>query len=148
MTTSPPNNWLIAGAILSALAALLHLAVIAGGADWYRVVGAGEEMARMAERGSIRPTLITLAIAAILAIWSAYAFAGAGLLPRLPLMRTALVAITAVYLLRALTLLPLAAMRPDLLTPFALWSSLIVLVYGLCYAIGTWRAWPALSPRS
>jgi hypothetical protein len=148
MTTSPPNSWLVAGGILSALAALLHLAVIAGGPDWYRFVGAGEEMARMAEQGSIRPTLITLAIAALLAIWSAYAFAGAGFLRRLPLMRTALVAITAVYLLRALMLLPLAALRPDLVDPFALWSSLIVLVYGLCYALGTRRAWPSLSTRS
>ena len=148
MDRSAPNNWLMAGGVLSALAALLHLAVIAGGPDWYRFVGAGEEMARMAERGSIRPTLITLAITALLAIWSAYAFAGAGLLRRLPLMRTALLAITAVYLLRGLALVPLAALRPDLLTPFDVWSSLIVLVYGLTHAIGTWRAWAVLSQRA
>ena len=148
MSRPRSNSRLVAGGVLSALAALLHLAVIGGGPDWYRFFGAGEEMARMAEQGSIRPALITLAIATILAIWSAYAFAGAGLLRRLPLMRTALIAITAVYLLRALTLVPLAALRPDLLTPFALWSSLIVLVYGLTYALGTWRAWPALSARS
>ena len=148
MGTPPRNSWLIAGGILSALAALLHLAVIAGGADWYRFVGAGEEMARLAEQGSLRPTLITLAIAALLAVWSAYAFAGAGLLRRLPLMRTALVAITAVYLLRGLLLVPLAALRPDLVTPFDVWSSLIVLVYGLTHAFGTARAWPLLSTRS
>jgi hypothetical protein len=127
---------------------LLHLATIVGGADWYRFFGAGEDMARMAEEGSMLPALITLAITVLLAIWSAYAFAGAGLLRRLPLMRTALVAIAAIYLLRALTLVPLALLRPDLLTPFDLWSSLIVLIYGLCYAIGTWRAWPILSQRS
>ena len=143
-----PNNWLIAGGLLSALAAILHLAVIAGGPDWYRFVGAGEEMARMAERGLLRPALITLAIASILGIWSAYAFSGAGLLPRLPLIRTALVAISAIYLLRGLAPIPLALLRPDLLDPFAWWSSLIVLLYGTCYAIGTWRAWPALSAGS
>jgi hypothetical protein len=140
-----PNPWLVAGGILSALAALLHLAVIAGGPDWYRFVGAGEEMARMAERGLLRPALITVAIAAILAVWSAYAFAGAGLLPRLPLIRTALVAITAVYLLRGLALVPLALLRPALVDPFALWSSLIVLAYGIVHAVGTYRAWPALA---
>ena len=148
MTAPTPNRWLVTGGILSALAALLHLAVIAGGPDWYRFVGAGEEMARMAEQGLITPTLITLAVAAILAIWSAYAFAGAGLLRRLPLMRTALVAITAVYLVRGLALVPLAALRPDLVTPFDLWSSLIVLVYGLTHALGTRRAWAFLSKRS
>ena len=147
MTGRTPNRWLVTGGMLSALAALLHLAVLAGGPDWYRFFGAGEEMARMAEQGAIMPTLITLAIAALLAVWSAYAFSGAGLFRRLPLMRTALVAITAVYLLRGLALVPLAALRPDLVTPFDVWSSLIVLAYGLCYAVGTWRAWPTLSRK-
>ena len=32
--------------------------------------------------------------------------------------------------------------------PFVLWSSLIVLTYGLAYAIGTWIAWPALTVRT
>ena len=139
------NDWLIAAGGLSALAALLHLACIVGGPDWYRFFGAGEGMARKAEHGSLYPALVTLCIAAILAIWSAYAFAGAGLLRPLPLMRTALVAITAIYLLRGLVLLPMLAFRPDLVGSFAVWSSAVVLVYGMVHAVGTWRAWPALS---
>ena len=138
------NNWLVIGGTLSALAAILHLAVIAGGPDWYRFFGAGEEMARTAERGSSTPALITLAIAAILMIWALYAFSGAGLIRRLPLLRTALVVITAAYLLRALTLVPLLVLRPDLVDTFAVVSSLVVLAYGLAYAIGTWTRWPAL----
>lgn len=137
------DPWLIAGGILSAAAALLHLAVIAGGPDWYRFFGAGEDMARAAERGSPAPALITLGIAAVLAIWAAYAFAGAGLIRRLPLLRVALVIISAIYLLRGLVLVPLLA-RGAPVDAFTLWSSLIVLVYGTAYAVGTWRAWPAL----
>lgn len=141
----PHNPWLIAGGMMSAAAAGLHLAIIAGGPGWYRFFGAGEGMAGMAEQGMMRPALITLAIAAILAVWAAYAFAGAGLIPRLPLMRTALVTITGVYLLRGLVLVPLLAFRPERVGAFALWSSLIVLAYGFVYAAGTWRAWPALA---
>lgn len=137
--------WLIAAAALSGGAALLHLAAIAGGPGWYRFLGAGERMARLAEAGSPRPALITLFIAGVLAIWSAYALAGAGLIPRLPLMRTALVTITAVYLLRGLVLVPALAMNGGKASPFLWWSSLIVLAYGLVYAIGTVRAWPALA---
>jgi len=140
----PQNKWLILGGSLSALAALLHVAVVLGGPDWYRFFGAGEAMARGAESGSLYPPLVTLGIAAILGIWSAYAFAGAGLLRRLPLIRTALVLIAAVYLLRGLSLFPALILRPDLVDSFALWSSLIVLVYGAAYSIGTWKAWPAL----
>jgi hypothetical protein len=137
--------WLVAAALLSAAAAALHLAIIAGGPAWYRFFGAGERMARMAEHFSPRPALFAIAIAAVLAIWSAYALAGAGLIGRLPLMRTALVAITAVCLLRGLILLPALAMNGGSVGPFLWWSSLIVLAYGIVYAVGTVRAWPALA---
>jgi hypothetical protein len=90
---------------------------------------------------------MTIGIAGVLAVWSAYAFAGAGLIPRLPLMRTALVLISAVYLLRGLVLIPAFIVNPGGIQPFVLWSSLIVLVYGIAYAVGTWIAWPALSAR-
>ena len=140
------NPWLIVGGCLSLAASLLHIGCIIGGPDWYRFFGAGEAMAQAAERGEAYPALVTLAIAIILAIWGAYALAGAGLIRRLPLMRTALVAITAIYLLRGAALIP-ALTVPAMSTPFNIWSSVTVLGYGLAYAIGTWRAWPSLSPK-
>ena len=143
----PPNIALIIGGLLSIAASLLHIACIIGGPDWYRFFGAGEAMATMAEQGSMTPTLLTLGIAAILAIWAAYAFSGAGLLPRLPLLRTGLVVISAVYLLRGLALIPALIINGGDVMPFVLWSSLIVLAYGIAYALGTWTAWPNLRPR-
>ena len=140
------NPWLVAGGVLSAIASALHLACIAGGPAWYRFFGAGEAMARAAERGEAYPALVTFAIAVILAIWAAYAFAGAGLIRRLPLMRTALVAITVIYLLRGAALIP-ALTVPGMGGAFNIWSSVIVLGYGLAYLVGTWRAWPSLSHK-
>jgi len=142
---NPGSPWLIAGGILSLAAAALHVGVILGGPSWYRFFGAGEAMARAAERGAWQPTLITMGIATVLAIWAAYAFSGAGVIVRLPLLRTALVAISAVYLLRGLVLFHAMIFMPAAVTPFLVWSSLIVLVYGVTYAMGTWLAWPALS---
>ena len=140
------NPWLIVGGWLSTAASLLHIGCIIGGPDWYRFFGAGEAMASAAERGEIYPALVTFGIAAILAIWAAYAFAGAGMIRRLPLMRTALVLISGIYLLRGLALVPIS-FTPAAQTPFNLWSSLIVLAYGIAYAVGTWKAWPALSTK-
>ena len=138
------NKWLIAGGLLSAAAALLHVGVIVGGPDWYRFFGAGEGMARAAERGSSVPALTTIGIALVLLIWALYAFSGAGRIRRLPLLRTGLVTISAIYLLRGLIPLPMLATNPAAVDAFVIWSSLIVLVYGLCYALGTWIAWPQL----
>jgi hypothetical protein len=136
---------LVIGGVLSLLAAILHIAVIVGGPDWYRFFGAGEDMARMAEKGSSYPGLITIGIATVLAIWAWFAFAGAGLVWRPPLLRTGLLTISLVYLLRGLILLPMLIFMPEKVTSFAVWSSLIVLVYGLFYAVGTWRVWSNLS---
>ena len=140
------NPWLIAAGSLSIAAGIAHLACIAGGPDWYRFFGAGEGIAQAAERGSWTPALLTAGIAAVLGLWGAYALAGAGVIGRLPMMRVALVAITAIYLARGLVILyPPALRRPDLTASFILWSSLIVLGIGIVHAIGTWTAWNRLS---
>ena len=146
VAANPGTGWLIVGGWLSVLAALLHIACIFGGPDWYRFFGAGEGMARAAARGDLQPTLITLTIAAVLLVWGAYAFSGAGLLPRLPLLGTGLVVITAIYLLRGLVFVPLHLWRPQHSDAFAIWSSLIVLAYGAVYAVGTCKAWRHLVP--
>jgi hypothetical protein len=140
------NPWLVTGGWLSLSASALHLACIVGGPDWYRFFGAGEALAQAAERGEAYPALVTLGIAVVLALWAAYAFAGAGKIGRLPLMRTALVAISAIFLARGAALVPALAI-PAMGGTFNIVSSLIVLVYGICYAVGTWRAWPQLSDR-
>ena len=145
--TRTGNSWLIAAGIGSALAALLHLAVIVGGPDWYRLFGAGERMARAAERGALFPALLAVGIAMACLVWSAYAFAGAGVLRRLPLMRPVLVVISLGLLGRGLAIFSPNAWRPDLTYGFKLWSSLTVLALATCFALGTWRAWPNLSAK-
>ncbi len=117
------------------------------GPEGYRFFGAGEQIARMAEAGHWYPPLVTTVIATILTVWAAYAFSGAGVLPRLPLLRTGLILISLIYLARGLVLIPAMILNPQGpagIMPFIWWSSLIVLVYGLAYAIGTWTAWPRL----
>jgi hypothetical protein len=130
------NRWLIAAGVLDGAAALLHLGCIIGGPAWYRFFGAGDAMVAMAERGMMKPTLITLAIATILAIWGAYAFSGAGLLPRLPLLRPVLFAIAAIFLARAAALPLLFRVMPDRSSAFLWTSSAIVLAFGIIHAIG------------
>ena len=142
------NNWLLVAGSLSFAAALLHLACIAGGPAWYRAVGAPEPLIGALERGNPALAYMTAGIALVLAIWGAYAFAGAGLIRRLPLMRTALLIISAIYLARGLMIVdPQRFTEPGRSSAFMLWTSLIVLMFGLTYAIGTWRAWSALSAK-
>jgi hypothetical protein len=93
-------------------------------------------MARQAERGDIMPTIITSAIATMLAIWSLYAFSGAGLLPPLPGLHFSLVAITAIYLLRAAAFPLMLRIMPDRSVRFLIWSSVIVFAIGAIHFMG------------
>jgi hypothetical protein len=140
------NPPLIIGATLSALAALLHVGCIVFGASWYRFFGAGERMAQLAAAGDWRPTLITSGIVLVLATWSLYALSGAGVLPRLPLVRTALFLITGIYLLRGVAGVALAAFAPGNNGPeFWWWSSAICLTIGAVHLFGMVQAWPRLT---
>ena len=142
--TEPSAHFLLAAAGLSAAASALHIACIVGGPDWYRTLGAGEQMARMAESGSWHPAMVTAAISAVLMIWAAYALAGAGVLPRLPWMRAILCAISAVYVARGLALVPMMFLMPGRSLVFWGWSSAICMGIGIVHVLGVRQAWASL----
>lgn len=140
------GGWLVAGGVLSLVASLLHAGCIVFGATWFRFFGAPEPLIRAYENGDPKLVWITIGIVAILAIWAVYAFSGAGRLRRVPLLRTGLVLISAIYLARGLLLVPALIRAPYPKYEFDILSSAIVLGYGIIHTIGTWRAWPLLRP--
>jgi hypothetical protein len=146
--TTPANPALMVAGVGSVAAALAHLACIIGGPDWYRFFGAGEGMARAVEQGRWQPHAMTLGIAIILFGWAWFAFAGSGQMPRPPLLRIGLVAIILVLLLRAAAAFLPGVWRAEHSPTFIVVSSLIVLVLGLAFLIGTIKAWPTLSMRT
>jgi hypothetical protein len=138
------NVILIVAGILSAVAALIHLGCIYFGASWYRFFGAGEQMALLAEQGSIQPTLITSGIVLVLSIWSMYAFSAAGLIFKLPLIRLALILITFIYLARGIAGFFLINSPMGRSPEFWLWSSVICLSFGLVHLMGLKQQWARL----
>jgi len=141
---TPGTLALALGAALSAAAAIAHLVCIAVGPAAYRFMGAGEKMARAVEAGKIQPTIVTLAISSVLLAWAAYALSGAGLITRLPLTKEVLLAITVVYLARAIAFPLLRLAFPENSTTFWLVSSGICLLIGLLHTYGLATRWSAL----
>jgi putative oxidoreductase len=142
------ERWQLWGALLTGVAALLHLGIIFGGPEWYRFFGAGERMARLSARGSAYPAVITAGIASILGVWALYGLSGAGLIRRMPLLRPALVLIAGVYLVRGALGIPAVILvkgeYADELKgrmTFMVVSSLICISLGCCYAFGAARVW-------
>lgn len=133
---------------LSGAIALLHVAVILAGAPAYRYFGAGEEMATLAERGSLVPALITLLVTLVFSLFALYAFSGAGLVRRLPLLRLGLCAIAGIYVLRGVLVIPQAvavgAGAANAPPARDLVFSGVSLLIGLAYLAGVIGAWRGL----
>jgi hypothetical protein len=141
---TPYNALLVVAAGLSTIAALLHVAIIVGGAQWYRFFGAGERMALASAAGRWYPAIVTAGIALVLSVWAAYALSGAGVIQKLPLLKLGLSVITAVYLVRGLAIVPLLVIAREKTTPFLLWSSVICCGYGIIHLLGLTQVWPML----
>lgn len=142
------SRWLILAGLADASVSVLHLIIAAVGPAAYRYFGA-PSLAPLAEQGSWTPALETLAIAGVFAVFSLYAFSGAGLLRRLPGLRPILFAIGFIYCLRGLVLfveLYLLAIG-KYPTPHLIVFSAVSLVIGALHLVGT-GARPAAQPQA
>ena len=74
-----------------------------------------------------------------------YALSGAGIIRKICLLRTALVVITSICLLRGMVLIPLLVLVPGKLSDFDIVGSLVWFLAGLSYLLGTVGKWQHLS---
>lgn len=121
-------------AIVSFLGALIHLGAIFGGAAWYEFFGAPPMVVRSAREGTLLAPVGALIITALMAMCALYALSALGVVRRLVLLKSMLVAIAAVTLLRALSTAPIAFMRPELITTFEIVASMIWGLAGVGFA--------------
>jgi hypothetical protein len=136
------NLSLLLAASMCVCAAIAHFACIPIGAPAYRFLGAGEVMANMAEHGHIYPDVISSIIGTLLLLWSAYAFAAAGLFAPLPFSKWMLLLIAFVLLARAVFGYPLLKNSfPDNSLMFWWVSSSICFVMGIAFALGLKQIW-------
>jgi len=144
-----PRLLLRAAGASSVAIALLHVAIIFAGGSGYRYFGAGEEMARAAEAGSLFPAALTAGIAMVFLAFGCYAFSATGIGRRLPLLRAGLVAIGLIFTLRGLAVFPQAraATRGEPLPARDVVFSTVSLGVGILYMAGTLTAWRALERR-
>jgi hypothetical protein len=138
---------LLVAAGCSLAVALLHAVVPLVGPAAYRFIGGFSQASAVESGAAVRLALITYAVALLFAIWALYAFSGAGVLRRLPLLRLGLLVIGGIYALRGLRLIPemVATVQGTLGVPQRfLWFSAVSLAIGACYLLGTLRSWSDL----
>ena len=143
------NRYLICSGMVALAAGVLHIAIIFGGPTWYAFFGAPAPIVQMAGAGALYPTIFCLVVASLLLLCATYAFSGAGLYRRLPFLRTGLVFVGSVFILRGVVFIPLMVLRPDVLArvcncngidTFLVVTSVICLATGIGYVVGARKA--------
>ena len=137
------NPWMLAAAVASALAGLLHVGCVVFGASWYRFVGAGQPMVQMVEAGRLFPHLVTLAIALVLFGWGISTPRPRTSSRKRPWARWVILAIASVYLLRGIVgfFIEPSSGRSQI---FWWWSSVICFAIGGIHVIGLRQVWHRL----
>jgi len=136
----PINAALVTGAILSAASGVLHVGIVIGGPTWMRYFGAIERGVVAVEAGSLLPIVLGYGVALLWFVAAAYALSGAGVLPKWPLLKPALIVITSLYLLRGIAVVPIAMVLPNRLA-FVVWSSVVFFIAGAVYFQGLVEVW-------
>ena len=136
--------------IMSALLAVMQCAVPLFGAKGYRFFGAGDRVAQAVEGGALWPVGLTLCVGAIFAVFAFYALAAASERLRPPLLRTGLLIVGLIFMLRGLSVVPqgMAWFRnPEMIPGRFVIFSFVALAMGALYMIGVIMAWQDLAPR-
>ena len=99
----------------------------------------------------VRLFVVGGAAALVPVLFGLYALSGAGVIRRLPLLRTALVGIGSLFLLRGLfiilTLLAVLGLREGQVSPAAVASHLVFLAAGIAFVAGSVLNWATLKSR-
>jgi hypothetical protein len=121
---------------ISLLGVAIHVAAMIGGPSWYAFFGAPPQVVASAQAGTWLAPVSTAGIAVLMGICAMYACSALGLVRRLPLLRTMLAGIAAVCLLRALVLVPVALIHPELLNVFEVVAALTWGTAGVGFVAG------------
>jgi len=135
---SNSSKFLTAAGLIAAATAIWHLLCILGGPDWYAFARAPQVVVDSARQGTLLAPIGATVIAILMFICSAYAFSTAGLIQKIPLMKSALVGISIICIARAIIAMPylLTSTLASKLDTWELIASSGWLFVGICFALG------------
>lgn len=130
------NKMLKIGGYINILIAILHIVGLFWAQQMYDYTGVGD---RMRENAAIHPSLpyvITIIVSIAFFVFGLYGLLGAGVIKKMPLLKTGVFVIATIYLLRGFigTIINLFVESPFLI--HHLIFSIFALLIGLLYLIG------------
>ena len=117
--------WIYLAMLIAAAGVVIHVGAVIAGPSWFEFFNAPPQVQASAREGTWLAPVSALTIAGLMLICALYAASTVGVVRRPPLQRLGLLTISAVCLVRALILPPLAISHPELRNAFEVVSALI-----------------------
>lgn len=128
------SKLLITGGLIAAATAVWHLLCIFGGPSWYAFARAPKVVVESAKHGTLLAPIGAIVIAGLMFTCTAYSFSGAGLIRKIPFLKSALVTISLICLIRAVLAVPYLFLPK--LDRWQLVASSGWFLVGVCFLVG------------
>jgi hypothetical protein len=127
--------WIYVAATISFVGVFIHIAAIFGGPSWFQFFGAPPVIVESSRDGTLLAPVGSSLIALLMGLCGVAALSALGVLRRLPLLRLVLAFIAAICLLRAVSVVPIAVLRPDLMNTFEVIAAIVWGLAGFGFAV-------------
>jgi hypothetical protein len=106
MNYSVKSKLLISAGFIASASAIWHLLCIIGGPNWFAFARAPQQIIDSSQQGTLLAPIGTVIVASLMFACTVFAFSAAGLMRKVPLLKTALITISILCIARALIAIP------------------------------------------
>lgn len=129
---------------IATFGALIHWVAPLLGLDWYRFLTSPQWVVDSARNGTWPAPVGAIVVGALMQACGVFALSATGIIPRLPLLRTAICFIAILCTVRGALIFPMLWMVANRLSAFDITASMVWLCAGMCMGLGTYLRWAEL----
>lgn len=133
---SVQSKLLISAGVIASASAIWHLLCIVGGPSWFAFARAPQQIIESAQQGTMLAPIGTIVVAILMFACTVFAFSAVGLIRKVPLLKSALITISLLCILRALIAIP-TLYNSIGLDIWQIVASTVWLYVGICFLAGS-----------
>ena len=136
LNISVQSQLLISAGVIASASAIWHLLCIFGGPSWFVFARAPQQIIESAQQGTMLAPISTVFVASLMFACTVFSFSAAGLIRKVPLLKSALITIASLCMLRGLIVIPTLATS----TGLDIWqivASTVWFYVGICFLAGS-----------
>jgi hypothetical protein len=136
LSFSVKSKLLISAGVIASAAAIWHLLCILGGPSWFAFARAPQLIIESAQQGTMLAPIGTVIVASLMFACTMFAFSAVGLIRKVPLLKSALITIATLCILRGLIAIPTFT-TPTGLDIWQIVASIVWFYVGICFVTGS-----------